>query len=60
MRTQASEMFGLEFPVFAFSHCRDVVAAVSGLTDVFATSRVSTYGTAKRIAAEIARSDWNA
>jgi NAD(P)H-dependent flavin oxidoreductase YrpB (nitropropane dioxygenase family) len=29
MRTRVSEMFGIEFPVFAFSHCRDVVAAVS-------------------------------
>ena len=24
-----SEQFGIEFPIFAFSHCRDVVAAVS-------------------------------
>jgi NAD(P)H-dependent flavin oxidoreductase YrpB (nitropropane dioxygenase family) len=24
-----SERFGIEFPIFAFSHCRDVVAAVS-------------------------------
>jgi NAD(P)H-dependent flavin oxidoreductase YrpB (nitropropane dioxygenase family) len=29
MKTDVAEMFGLEFPVFAFSHCRDVVAAVS-------------------------------
>lgn len=29
MRTRATEMFGLDLPVFAFSHCRDVVAAVS-------------------------------
>ena len=29
MRTQIMEMFGLESPIFAFSHCRDVVAAVS-------------------------------
>ncbi|WP_030451199.1 NAD(P)H-dependent flavin oxidoreductase [Herbidospora cretacea] len=29
MRTRAADMFGLEFPIFAFSHCRDVVAAVS-------------------------------
>ena len=28
MRTQIAR-FGLEFPIFAFSHCRDVVAAVS-------------------------------
>ena len=24
-----TEMFGIEFPIFAFSHCRDVVAAVT-------------------------------
>jgi NAD(P)H-dependent flavin oxidoreductase YrpB (nitropropane dioxygenase family) len=24
-----SEMFGIEYPIFAFSHCRDVVAAVT-------------------------------
>ncbi len=29
MRTAATEMFDIEFPIFAFSHCRDVVAAVS-------------------------------
>lgn len=29
MRTRVTEMFGIELPVFAFSHCRDVVAAVS-------------------------------
>jgi NAD(P)H-dependent flavin oxidoreductase YrpB (nitropropane dioxygenase family) len=29
MKTRASEMFGIELPIFAFSHCRDVVAAVS-------------------------------
>lgn len=29
MRTQTSEMFGLDLPIFAFSHCRDVVAGVS-------------------------------
>jgi NAD(P)H-dependent flavin oxidoreductase YrpB (nitropropane dioxygenase family) len=29
MRTRVTDMFGLEFPIFAFSHCRDVVAAVS-------------------------------
>ncbi|MBB6170205.1 NAD(P)H-dependent flavin oxidoreductase YrpB (nitropropane dioxygenase family) [Nocardiopsis mwathae] len=29
MRTRATEMFGIELPIFAFSHCRDVVAAVS-------------------------------
>jgi NAD(P)H-dependent flavin oxidoreductase YrpB (nitropropane dioxygenase family) len=29
MRTGVTEMLGIEFPIFAFSHCRDVVAAVS-------------------------------
>jgi NAD(P)H-dependent flavin oxidoreductase YrpB (nitropropane dioxygenase family) len=29
MRTGVTDMLGLEFPIFAFSHCRDVVAAVS-------------------------------
>ncbi|GLZ03807.1 putative monooxygenase [Actinomadura sp. NBRC 104412] len=29
MRTRVTEQFGIEYPLFAFSHCRDVVAAVS-------------------------------
>ncbi|GLY82598.1 NAD(P)H-dependent flavin oxidoreductase [Actinoallomurus iriomotensis] len=29
MRTDLCETFGIEFPLFAFSHCRDVVAAVT-------------------------------
>jgi NAD(P)H-dependent flavin oxidoreductase YrpB (nitropropane dioxygenase family) len=29
MRTRICETFDVEFPIFAFSHCRDVVAAVS-------------------------------
>jgi NAD(P)H-dependent flavin oxidoreductase YrpB (nitropropane dioxygenase family) len=29
MRTPVCDMFEIEFPIFAFSHCRDVVAAVS-------------------------------
>jgi len=29
MKTVACEMFGLEAPIFAFSHCRDVVVAAS-------------------------------
>jgi len=29
MRTRVTEMFGLDFPLFAFSHCRDVVVEVS-------------------------------
>jgi NAD(P)H-dependent flavin oxidoreductase YrpB (nitropropane dioxygenase family) len=29
VRTAVTEMFDVEFPIFAFSHCRDVVAAVS-------------------------------
>ena len=29
MKTPITEMFGIEFPLLAFTHCRDVVAAVS-------------------------------
>jgi NAD(P)H-dependent flavin oxidoreductase YrpB (nitropropane dioxygenase family) len=29
MHTEICDMFGIEFPIFAFTHCRDVVAAVS-------------------------------
>ena len=29
MKTQICDQYGIEFPLFAFSHCRDVVAAVS-------------------------------
>lgn len=29
MRTRVTELLGVEFPIVAFSHCRDVVAAVS-------------------------------
>jgi NAD(P)H-dependent flavin oxidoreductase YrpB (nitropropane dioxygenase family) len=29
VRTALCDAFGIEFPIFAFSHCRDVVAAVS-------------------------------
>jgi NAD(P)H-dependent flavin oxidoreductase YrpB (nitropropane dioxygenase family) len=29
MRTELCDAFGIEYPIFAFTHCRDVVAAVS-------------------------------
>ncbi len=29
MQNRLCEMFGIEFPIFAFTHCRDVAAAVS-------------------------------
>src|SRR5688500_20219565 len=29
VKTPICEQLGMEFPIFAFSHCRDVVAAVS-------------------------------
>ena len=29
MRSQVTDMLGVEFPILAFSHCRDVVAAVT-------------------------------
>ena len=31
MRTEICSELGIEFPIFAFSHCRDVVAAVSNV-----------------------------
>src|SRR5580704_19168996 len=29
MRTQLCDALGMEYPIFAFSHCRDVVAAIT-------------------------------
>ena len=29
MRTELCDVFGIDVPIFAFSHCRDVVAAVT-------------------------------
>ncbi|NRA08847.1 MAG: nitronate monooxygenase, partial [Myxococcales bacterium] len=29
MRTEICDRLGIEFPIFAFTHCRDVVVAVS-------------------------------
>jgi hypothetical protein len=29
MKTKVCEMFGIDVPIFAFSHCRDVVVAAS-------------------------------
>ena len=29
MQTEVAKQLGIEFPIFAFTHCRDVVAAVS-------------------------------
>ena len=29
MKTRICELFGVEFPILAFTHCRDVVAAVT-------------------------------
>ena len=29
MKTELCEKLGIEFPIFAFTHCRDVAAAVS-------------------------------
>ena len=29
MRTPICDQLGIEFPIFAFSHCRDVVATVT-------------------------------
>ena len=29
MQTPMTDMFGIDVPIFAFTHCRDVVAAVT-------------------------------
>ena len=29
MNTEIAEKLGIEYPIFAFTHCRDVVVAVS-------------------------------
>ena len=29
MQNELTERFGIEFPIYAFTHCRDVVVAVS-------------------------------
>jgi NAD(P)H-dependent flavin oxidoreductase YrpB (nitropropane dioxygenase family) len=43
MRTKVTEMFGIETPIFAFSHCRDVVVEVTnaGGMGVLGTTRLS-------------------
>jgi NAD(P)H-dependent flavin oxidoreductase YrpB (nitropropane dioxygenase family) len=43
MRTKVTEMFGIETPIFAFSHCRDVVVEVTnaGGMGVLGTTRMS-------------------
>ena len=43
MKTQLATSLGIEFPIFAFSHCRDVVAAVTnaGGVGVLGTTRQS-------------------
>lgn len=46
MKSPICEMLGIEFPLLAFSHCRDVVAAVSragGFGVLGATSRSQTW-----------------
>ena len=41
MKTAITEMFGIDVPIVAFTHCRDVVAAVTKL--VFLHLRIHTY-----------------
>ncbi|MGI4814384.1 MAG: nitronate monooxygenase [Janthinobacterium lividum] len=43
MRTKMTEMFGIDVPIFAFSHCRDVVVetAKAGGMGVLGTTRMS-------------------
>ncbi len=43
MRTRICEQFGIEVPIFGFSHCRDVVAAISkaGGLGVFGAAEIT-------------------
>lgn len=41
MKSPVCDMLGIEFPLFAFSHCRDVVAAVSRAGNARARDLVS-------------------
>ena len=52
MNSKLCERFGLDFPLFAFSHCRDVVAEVSraGGMGVFGAAGM----TAERLEEELA------
>ena len=53
MRTKLAAELGLEFPIFAFTHCRDVVAAVSN------AGGIGVFGVAGRSIDELAiELDW--
>ncbi len=53
MRTEICDQLGIEFPIFAFTHCRDVVAAVSNAGGFGVLGAVGF--TADQLAAEL---DW--
>ena len=52
MRTELCEKLGIEYPIFAFSHCRDVVAAVSNAGGLGVLGAVGF--TAEQLAKELA------
>ena len=43
MQTHVMKLLGLEAPIFAFSHCRDVVATVSRTGGMGVLGRIRTY-----------------
>ena len=51
MKTKICEMLGLEVPIFAFSHCRDVVVAVSKAGGMGVLG--ITYGTPEELEADL-------
>src|ERR1700761_2540480 len=53
MRTRVAEMLGVEFPICAFSHCRDVVAAVTNAGGVGILGAVA--HSPKRLGSEVTR-----
>jgi len=52
MRTEICDRLGIEFPIFAFTHCRDVVAAVSNAGGLGVLGAVGY--TAEQLATELA------
>ena len=56
MKNRLCEMFGIDVPIFAFSHCRDVVVEVSkaGGLGVLGLARVSAPGRSQALIPECA------
>ena len=55
MRTELCDRFGIDVPIFAFSHCRDVVAAVSKAGGMGVLGRAGVLARAARDRAQVDR-----